>query len=730
MGNATSSGAELSARLSKLVQHDVSGDNILWKEVLFSSTSEQTVFAAASPKLIRELIKKQPENYKRLVTKSIEHLEKTLAEQGGHAACESLLTCVRVLTRAIPFSFEVTSTETESAEVERVFWSEANPLNEENLPLCDASLGKRLVHAIMKLLFLPGFTVAEQREPTNGGSKDALVWAAGLGQSKALNASANARHDQNRTEVLKLLLGCLSKVLYTCPEKLGSMPDPWLRVATDPACPNSDLLFASLINVAIGYDPVGMGLPYVGAIMEDPREELAVTSLHVILALLDFAAPPPPLETADGTANHPSIEPTVRPSHETHSGDLLPKVQVTNAYREAVRLLSNENHFRFLFGGFMRLLNNYHESVNTYMPNSMKQVEFHQELLLLFWKLIDGNPQFLSFCVGHVDIYEIVFPCLYFMWTGRGKPSMVGLVHLCTFVLLLLSGDRSVGVAMNTPYNGNMPLADLPTFTGTCGDLLIIVFHKLIVSSQRQLSSLFNCFLTIISNVSPYLQNICLPSSLKLLNLFELFSSHRYLMSQRDNHQYVFFLLDIFNNVIQYQFAGNCQLVYALIRRKKMFDRLKLMSIPVDGNAEDVANNVTTEVSSPDGSKPSAHQNGDENVISESFVPSIDWLNNWKRRLPIGTVMRLLDHLVPLVEQLCRKCEGQVDEGLVLDYIKNTTLVGILPIPHPIVVRRYQPNKFTNIWFTTYLWGVLFLRNQKVPLFDGTKIKLFRVHVS
>jgi len=201
-------------------------------------------------------------------------------------------------------------------------------------------------------------------------------------------------------------------------------------------------------------------------------------------------------------------------------------------------------------------------------------------------------------------------------------------------------------------------------------------------------------------------------------------------MSQRDNHQYVFFLLDIFNNVIQYQFAGNCQLVYALIRRKKMFDRLKLMSIPVDGNAEDVANNVTTEVSSPDGSKPSAHQNGDENVISESFVPSIDWLNNWKRRLPIGTVMRLLDHLVPLVEQLCRKCEGQVDEGLVLDYIKNTTLVGILPIPHPIVVRRYQPNKFTNIWFTTYLWGVLFLRNQKVPLFDGTKIKLFRVHVS
>lgn len=53
----------------------------------------------------------------------------------------------------------------------------------------------------------------------------------------------------------------------------------------------------------------------------------------------------------------------------------------------------------------------------------------------------------------------------------------------------------------------------------------------------------------------------------------------------------------------------------------------------------------------------------------------------------------------------------------------------VLPVPHAIIVRRYQPNKFTNIWFSTYLWGVIFLRNQRMPLFDGTKISLFHVHV-
>ena len=53
--------------------------------------------------------------------------------------------------------------------------------------------------------------------------------------------------------------------------------------------------------------------------------------------------------------------------------------------------------------------------------------------------------------------------------------------------------------------------------------------------------------------------------------------------------------------------------------------------------------------------------------------------------------------------------------------------VGLLPVPHPIVIRKYQPNRHTNMWFTTFLWGLVFLRNQENPLFDGSKIKLFSV---
>jgi hypothetical protein len=54
--------------------------------------------------------------------------------------------------------------------------------------------------------------------------------------------------------------------------------------------------------------------------------------------------------------------------------------------------------------------------------------------------------------------------------------------------------------------------------------------------------------------------------------------------------------------------------------------------------------------------------------------------------------------------------------------------VGILPVPHPIVIRKYQPNRFTSLWFTAFLWGVVLLHNQAAPrLFDARGVRLFMV---
>lgn len=52
--------------------------------------------------------------------------------------------------------------------------------------------------------------------------------------------------------------------------------------------------------------------------------------------------------------------------------------------------------------------------------------------------------------------------------------ARVGLMHIGVFILLLLSGERNFGVRLNKPYSLHVPM-DIPVFTGTHADLLIVV---------------------------------------------------------------------------------------------------------------------------------------------------------------------------------------------------------------------------------------------------------------
>lgn len=103
--------------------------------------------------------------------------------------------------------------------------------------------------------------------------------------------------------------------------------------------------------------------------------------------------------------------------------------------------------------------------------------------------------------------------------------------------------------------------------------------------------------------------------------------------------------------------------------------------------------------------------------------------------------MRLLQVLVPQVEKICIDkcvptsvpfifyffwsvceniillncvyvfhCRGLTDESEILKFLQHGTLVGLLPVPHPILIRKYQANAGTAMWFRTYMWGVVYLR--------------------
>lgn len=374
-------------------------------------------------------------------------------------------------------------------------------------------------------------------------------------------------------------------------------------------------------------------------------------------------------------------------------------------------------------------------------------------------------------------------------------------------------------------------------------------------------------------------------ASVKLLHLLEAFSTPWFLLSAPNNHHLVFFLLEIFNNIIQYQFDGNSNLVYTIIRKRHVFHAMANLPTDMNGIAkclngrkggkyslppfrqykgsattptsslkedntiahsfqEDeinagVVDGIVTEIAEDDiervnkghekrveehipsnlltesdtrrnmeeaGSIPNhiktslletpginqmtesapMHDDGDymEKTINnktatltlnsspsheseelstqdndghdspskselksftvsqknsirmvstvasqqaiEVWTPTPEWIVSWRSKLPLQTIMRLLQVLVPQVEKICID-KGLTDESEILKFLQHGTLVGLLPVPHPILIRKYQANAGTTAWFRTYIWGVIYLRNMDPAIWYDTDIKLFEI---
>jgi hypothetical protein len=488
--------------------------------------------------------------------------------------------------------------------------------------------------------------------------------------------------------------------------------------------------------------------------------------LQLLLALLDYA----PLVAA---APKPPEESDAAPEEQ---GEPQLYAQF-NIYRSLLAGITEARDFATIYHGMCSLLSTVPQADGTLLPHSLHHVSCFQEILVLFWKLIDENPSFLQHVLNHSDITQVITPMLYLMWAGRLDMTRVGLIHLCTFILLLLSGDRAFGVGLNKPFLAKLP-ADLPLFEGSHIDLLIVVIHKLMVDGQGKLSTLYSCFLTIIANASPYAKNLSMLASNKLLSILELFSSPRFLFARPNNYTFVVQLIETFNNIVQYQYESNGVLVYTILRRKDVFQKLADLTVE-KWHLVEAAKSVKRQmaqaqaaVSSPNVSIPvGAVDNSPESksadhvddsqwvrdnagpagagaflenvpgstpgqvaaapVDGDAWIPTDEWFGPVKKQIPLGTVLRLIAFLQPVIEQHVATMSGSVDDHTVVEFIKATTVVGILPVPHPILVRRYTPNQWTSLWYTTFIYSTIFLHvSRDIPLWDAGAIKLFNITIT
>ncbi|XP_051273458.1 protein HID1b isoform X2 [Dicentrarchus labrax] len=735
-------------------------DNAFWDQFWAdSSTTVQDVFALVPAAEIRAVREESPSNLATLCYKAVERLV-----QGADSGCPSekerqiILNCTRLLTRILPYIFE-------DADWRGFFWST-----------------------------VPGAGRAgDTAEDIRSIDSCEYIWEAGVGfaQSPPLNYI----HDLNRTELLKLLLTCFSEAMYLPPSSERKNLNPWVSFFCSTENRHALPLFTSLLNVVCAYDPVGYGVPYNHLLFSDHREQLVEQAVQILIVTLEHEA------GSAARAALQALDDSASPSAEEEPEPAGPD----NLFVNYLSRIHREEDLSFILKGLARLLNN--PLVQTYLPRSTKKIQFQQELLILFWKFCDFNKKFLFFVLKSSDVLDMLVPILFNLNDARADQSRVGLMHIGVFILLLLSGERNFGVRLNKPYTLRVPM-DIPVFTGTHADLLVVIFHKIITSGHQRLQPLFDCLLTIIVNISPYLKSLSMVAANKLLHLLEAFSTPWFLFSLPQNHHLVFFLLEVFNNIIQYQFDGNCNLVYAIIRKRNVFHQLANLTSDTASiqkalqkkKKSGISRTSSVETMSMEGSRPAvpaepgtlkasleatpgidkiteksrvsedgtlvtvphldppqtaadssagagasdteSNSERDHEVYhteseatrsrlssvssSAAWSANSDWVSSWKAKLPLQTIMRLLQVLVPQVEKICID-KGLTDESEILKFLQHGTLVGLLPVPHPILIRKYQANAGTAMWFRTYMWGVIYLRNLDPPIWYDTDIRLFEI---
>jgi hypothetical protein len=758
MGQGESKPAIVSL-MEEVAGDDIAADSERWSAFWkVGAATCADLFAAVSLAHVRAARKGNPRNFARLLVKLVDKLRSAsvalsadaapaaaapaaaagASSAAGDAAGAALegasrddlvrhtLNCVRLLTRLVPVVFEDAR---RSDLAERLFWQHGD----NAVPLAIT-----LLDSLMALLFLPGFTVndfaappptlAQLRSRRNAVLPVANVWAAGIGAADVF--PSDDAHHANRVEVLKLLLTCLSSALYHRPST-ERQADSWLHyVCTRPTYYTAGL-FLSLVNVACTYDPVGWGLPYNYLMFSDPREELTYISLQLLTVLLEYdpsvlggAAPPA------GVADAPATPATPAAAAVAASSDAGKASAAKNVFARYLASVAPAD-FPFLFEGVAKLLENPFQAASTYLPGSTKELVGQQETLTFLWRVLLGNGAFLRWMLTKADATRIVKPVLLFMLESRRDESHLGLVHLSSFLLLVFSGEREFGVTLNAPFNEHTE--SLGRVDGRLADVLVLTVAKLLVDSHARLAPLHECLLTVVTNVSPYVKALTAAAAAKLLQLFDMFCKPKFVFASSRNHRYCAFLLETLNNIIQYQYEGNATLVYSVIRYAESFTRLAELSLAQYDKAAVPA--PTVQLATPPEQRDD--ESADDISITRSrvvvasdphFTPTQAWLDEWKKALPLGTVLRLLEHMLPHVRALCDG--GADDDDRILAFIGSNTLVGVLPVPHPILIRKYQHNAATASWFRTYVFGIVFVRNVQPAIFYGTNVRLFSVALS
>ncbi|CAJ0753766.1 6874_t:CDS:10 [Entrophospora sp. SA101] len=763
-------------------ERNIGPNDEYWSQFWILPETSEDVFSLIGAQDIRRVRDHARENLETLILKTFERILVVVRAPDFPSPQNSilhLLNCIRILTRIMPFIFE--SEDMEEWE-ENFFWTaqtrkskknrklevvvdnsieETNNYESQNINNTDENneninytesietippLGERLLSVVIELLFLAGFTLPISLT-TQYSRVIPVNWETGVGSTIPVGSSKE--NDVNKTETLRLLLTLISRSMYMSAATFISKENKWIKYLVLKRERKVVLaLLCSILNTAVKYNPAGWGVPYNHVMFADTRETLVALCLQVLLVLLDY-----PISTETTSSDRDSI--LLR--------NLPPNVD--NVFRHYTSKLHRTQDFQFIMDGIYRILSNPMQANNTYLPGSTKQIRCYQETLMLCWKFLEINKRFRNYLFDTDRVLDILIVLIYYALENKNDTAQLGLLRMCAFILQTLSSDREFAIRLNKVFEGHGSLPGnvrIPAFYGTYADYMIISIYALIATTRGALHSLYPAFILTITNVSPYLKNLSVVSSTKLVQLFSSFTAPGFLLSEEGNHRLVEYMLEAFNNIIQHQYADNPNLVYAIVRNPKKFEELSQFTlarglteikkvqlakeqrkkqsknIPNTGDVNEKTtmlrissqfdNNQSEMIEYEEGPMPplSEKARGKLPEVGKSgFVPTEDWVSSWHSNLQIGTILLLLSELIPKVQSMCMTQSITTDQE-VLEYLKSVTLVGILPLPQPILIRQFLWSEASVVWFSSILWGQIYLASSNHLVYRDSNEQVYQ----
>jgi hypothetical protein len=303
-----------------------------------------------------------------------------------------------------------------------------------------------------------------------------------------------------------------------------------------------------------------------------------------------------------------------------------------------------------------------------------------ENFILFIYNLVSMNPRILAGAFDETLLHTLLFILI----TRAGTPNSDGLIHTVTFILLALSANREFVIEhMNAKYNKSidhvLPLdiwkSNRSNMKTNFNILILIIGNE--IRTKKIGENLFKIFFTAINNIAPFVSGFDSDSARILVWLLDRFSRPSFLKKPNRSNPLLVLMLETIDNCVHYQYDQNPYLIYALIQ-------------------------------------------GDSGKKILSQLPTAED----KILFPTETLTRLLNYLGPRLEEVCRRNEGNIDDSQVVELIRKISVIGILPVPHAIVIRQYAVNDQTRLWFTSYLWGTIFTSLQYLPVLDWSRIRM------